>query len=191
MITKITKEQEAKISDYYQTYLNIGLSTEPCDRPKAEAALIAAHAALNLPPNPTIIWADNPKEGAKIAAQLAAGSENVTPDQIKEQAYLASYGSFEAYWVSFYSFVSEQLLDKPTELATIAKNIVLNCGVYWEFEDVIVVTEKPIAIYKDNDGKLHNETNFALEYKGGFGLIAINGVRYDSLLDKIIALSAK
>ena len=189
MIKSLTKEQEAKVKDYYEEYLKIGLSTEPCDRVKAEAALSEAHVMLGLPPNPTFIWADSPQAGQKIAAQLAAGRKDVTKEELEAQAGKASYGSFEAYWVAFYSFISEQLLDTPERKATVAKEIVMNCGVYWTFEDVIVVTEKPVHIHR-KDKKLHAENGLALEYKDGTGIVALDGTRYSSLLEKEIALAA-
>jgi hypothetical protein len=124
-----------------------------------------------------------------IAAQLKAGREDVTQEEIAEQASQASYGSFEAYWVSFYAFIAEQLPVKKDNLCEIVQGIVRNCGVYWTFEDVIVVTEKPVAIHMV-DKKLHNETGLALEYKDGTGVFAVNGIRYPSLLDMTISSAA-
>lgn len=180
-IDKLTKEQEEQIPVYLERYLKIALSTEPCDRPKAEAAIKASYRYQKLA-EPEIVWADSPFAGAKIAAQLENGTEEVTPKQIAEQASKASYGSFEAYWVSFYAFIAEQLPVKKDELIDIVKEIVQHCGVYWTFEDIVVLTEKPISISMQND-KLHNTERKALEYKDGTGVCAVDGVVYSSLLE--------
>jgi hypothetical protein len=60
--------------------------------------------------------------------------------------------------------------------------------VYWTFEDVVVLTEKPIKIMM-KDKKLHNEDGLALEYKDGTGIFAIEGNVYPSLLEMTIQKS--
>lgn len=184
MIDSITKEQEAMIPTYLERYLAIGLSTEPCNHEKAEKAIKESYGYLKLQ-EPTFMWADSPFEGARLAAQLAKGDENVTNQEIFDQIRRASFGSFEAYWVSFYAFIAEQLPVKKDNLIDIVNDIVKNCGVYWTFEDIVVMTEKPVAIHM-KDNKLHNPSGLALEYKDGTGVFAVEGKSYPSLLDMTI-----
>lgn len=189
-INKLTKAQEAKIPEYIERFEKIGLSTEPTDKAKAEAALKRCYEYLSkthsFKPNPEIIWADSPMAGAKIAAQCAKGDENVTEAEIQEQASLASYGSFEAYWVATYVFIAEQLLpNNKDEAIQIVLDLVENCGVYWQFEDLVVVTPKPKAIHL-NDKKLHNLEGLALEYPNGDGIYAIDGKRKNSLMEVML-----
>lgn len=184
-IESLTKEQEALIPIYRERYLQIGLSTTPTNRTKAEDAITRSYKYLKLAP-PRFIWADSPFAGIKIAAQLANGVENPTKEQISEQAGKASYGSFESYWVSTYAFIAEVLPVKKDELIDIVKDIVMDCGVYWTFEDVVVVTEKPTNISMV-DKKLHNTERKALEYKDSTGLWVINGQVYPSLLEARLA----
>lgn len=184
VIDKLTKEQEEQIPVYLDRYLKVGMSTEPCDRVKAEAALKASYKYMKLP-EPEIVWADSPMQGAVLAAQFAKGSLDVTKAEISDQAGKASYGSFEAYWVAFYAFIAEQLPVKKDELIDIVKEIVQNCGVYWTFKDLIVVTEKPIEIHMVNQ-KLHNEDGLAVKYKDGHGVFMIDGKRCRSLLENKI-----
>ena len=186
LIDKLTPEQEAMIPVYRERYLQIGLSTEPCDRPRAEAALRASYKFQKLTATPEIIWADSPFAGAVIAARLANGVEKPTEEMIKAQAEQASYGSIEAYWVSFYAFIAEQLPVEKDELIDIVKEIVMTCGVYWTFEDTIVVTEKPTKVSMV-DGKLHDETGFAVAYKDGTGFYAINGQDYENYAEMMLA----
>jgi len=188
MIKELTEAQKAKIPEYLEEYLAIGLSTEPCDRAKAEAAVKASYKYLKLQ-EPTFVWAESPFAGCVIAAQLAKGDEVVTQKEISEQSYMASYGSFEAYWVSFYAFIAEQLPVQKDELIDITKDIVKNCGVYWTFEDIVVMTDKPKAIHMV-DKKLHNPNGLALEYRDGTGLFAVNGVVYPSMMEAMISDNA-
>ena len=101
-INELTPEQEAKIPEYKERFLKIGTCTRPTDRAKAEDAVARSYAYLNKKDpnqcvaNPTFFWAESPMAGAKLAAQKAKGDDNVTTDEIRAQAEMASFGSFEA-----------------------------------------------------------------------------------------------
>lgn len=189
MINKLTDKQKAKLPEYVDKFLKIGMSTEPMDVKKAKDAITRSYAYMNLAP-PKFIIADSPFAGARIAAQLEFGREDVTRVEIASQHSSASYGSFEAYWVSFYSFCLNELGLPKNELIDIVEDIVKNCGVYWTFKDVVVLTEKPTEIHMV-DKKLHNPSGLALAYKDGTGLYSINGVSYKSLMDAATSEWAK
>lgn len=186
LIDKLTPAQEAIIPVYLEEYRKIALSTELCDRTKAEAAITDAYRYLGHK-DPQFIWVDSPFEGARKAAQIAKGSEDVSPKECAEQAKEATYGSFEAYWVSFYAFIAEQLpVEKKDNLIDIVKEIVKNCGTYWTFENTVVISEKPSEIHLNAEGQLHNTDGMAIKFRDGKGAYLINGVRYKSLMDYTI-----
>lgn len=191
-IDSLTPEQEAKIPEYRERFLAIGLSTAPTDRQKAEDAVRRSYEYLHKTdpslcvPNPEFIWADSPMEGAKIAAQQTKGDLNVTEQEIRACADNASYGSFEAYWVSTYSFIANELPVEKDELTDIVTDIVKECGAYWTFEDLVVLTPKPTKIELVNE-KLHSTTGPAIEYPNGDGVYAYKGERKGSLMEVIMA----
>lgn len=189
-ISELTPEQEAKIPEYLEKFRKIGLSTDPTDRVKAEAAINRSYDYLSkqnlCKPNPEIIWADSPMKGIVLAAQHAKGDLKVTDQEIQAQASLASYGSFEAYWASTYLFITNELPVEKDELADIVYDIISNCGVYWTFEDLVIITPKPSQIVMRND-KLHNTQGMALEYANGDGIYCIDGERKESLMEAVIA----
>jgi len=193
-LKELTQAQKDLLPTYLKRFQEIGLSTTPTDKAKAEAAGRKAYDYLvdqgvkEYTKNPEIIWADSPWAGAKLAAQHAKGDVNVTPEEVRAQAGLASYGSFEAYWVSVYTFINEQLLppDQKDQLALIALEIVENCGVFWTFENLIIMTPKPSEIHL-KDGKFHNPEGMALRYANGDGIYALNGERKKSLMDVVLA----
>lgn len=185
MIDSLTPEQEAKIPEYREKFKQIGLSTRPTDKAKAEAALKESYAYLKLE-EPQIIWADSPFAGAVLAAKEAKGSDDITEEDVRAQAAHASYGSFEAYWVALYSFIANELAVQKDNLHEIATKIVEEVGVYWTFEGLIIATEKPVEIHVKDD-KLHNEDGMAIRYKDGTGVYAVNGVRKESLLDSVLS----
>lgn len=187
-ITELTPEQEALFPAYLEKFRNIGLSTTPTNRQKAEEALTKAYAYLSKTdpnlcvPNPEIIWAESPMAGAVLAAQHAKGDLNVTDSEVQDQAWRASYGSFEAYWVSTYSFICNELPVEKDELIDIVMEIINECGVYWTYKDLVILTPKPTFIGM-KDGKLHNSKGLALAYPDGNGIYAVNGSRKNSLIE--------
>jgi hypothetical protein len=70
MITKLTKEQEDKMSEYADKWIEIGLSTDECDREKAEHWCSEAYKAAGLEPPKQFIWTNNPIECAELADKL-------------------------------------------------------------------------------------------------------------------------
>lgn len=194
-IESLTPEQEALIPTYVERYRQIGLDTSPTEEKRAaervagEAAIKKAYAYMKLK-EPEIFWESSPYAGAKLAAQMTAGSLDVTKEQISEQASKASFGSTEAYWVVFYAYIAEVLPVKCDELIDIVKEITNNLGAYWAFEDAVVLTPKPVAIHMPN-GKLTNTTGMAVEYPDGTGLFSVEGTVYNSLAELILANQLK
>lgn len=190
IIDSLTPEQEALIPVYLEKFKTIGLSTEPTDKAAAEAAIRRSYeylAKLNLcSATPEIIWADSPMKGIILAAQHAKGDVNVTNEEVQAQASMASYGSFEAYWASTYLFITKELPVEKDELADIVLDIITHCGVYWTFEDLVILTPKPSVIAMVND-KLHNTAGPALQYPNGDGIYAVNGECKNSLMEVVIA----
>jgi hypothetical protein len=185
MITELTKEQEEKIPVYLDKYLKIGMSTEQSSKEDAESAIIRSYEYMGRP-KPEIIWTSSPLEGAKVALKLLVGDKKPTKEDISSVVSSASYGSFEAYWVSFYSFAFYELGVAKDELIDIVNDIVKHCGVYWTFEDTVVLTPKPTKIYVNEDGALNNTEGLALEYPDGWGIYAINGEIQKSLSDVLL-----
>jgi hypothetical protein len=85
--------------------------------------------------------------------------------------------------VAFYTFIAENLPVTRDELIDICNVITQECGVYWTFEGKVIATEKPTGVKYDSQRRLHNPDGFAIEYKNGTGIYAINGNTYGSLLE--------
>lgn len=178
---KLTKKQQAQVEVYKEKYRKIGLSTEPTNRALAEDAF-ARDDKFHGRPTRKVIWTQSPYTGIRIAAQLHLEKDNPTPREIAAQVDMASYGSFNAYWVAYHSFIAYELGDKKSELIDIVNDLIKEVGVYWAFEDTIVATDKPTRIEVDGT-KLHSVTGKAIEYADGTGLYAVNGQRVASLVE--------
>jgi hypothetical protein len=50
-------------------------------------------------------------------------------------------------------------------------------GWWWPMRGVVIITERPSQLHRDDEGRLHNETGPAVLYPDGWGVWAIHGVR--------------
>jgi len=76
-IVKLTPEQAALLPQVAAEWIATGLSTDPADRPAAEAGVREAYCAAGLEPPPFLIWVDSPYAGA--FAQAIAEAEASAP----------------------------------------------------------------------------------------------------------------
>ena len=77
MITSLTPEQEAMLAQVRDEWIGHGLSTEPADRPAAEAGVRLAYERAGLTPPSAMVWLDSPMAGAIATAQVW--------DQVRDQ----------------------------------------------------------------------------------------------------------
>lgn len=200
---KLTPEQQKIAEEYKIRYKNINLSTTPANRPLVEETFRKIYKKqkeenpeLQISLNPTIHWEDSPLKGAKKVIELlkthpstAASSKDLDPNNradIEKILGEANYGSFEAYWVAYYDFENTVLKNENLDKVALTRTICEECGVYWTFDENIVVTEKPIRLtVKDN--KIHSyDGEKCIEYKDGTGVYAIDGFLKKSLLESVI-----
>lgn len=79
----------------------------------------------------------------------------------------AAHGQQDGAWLG--AFEDDAALQG---LATVARN----AGWWWPYERVVVMTERPVAVHRDNLGRLHHGDGPALSYPDGWGLYAWRGM---------------
>ena len=171
MIESLTKDQEARMAEFRDKWIAIGLSTEPADRKRAEEGVKLAYAAGGLEPPKEIYWVESPFAGLKKAAELSGDAS----DELS-QLYRCGYGQHDASWLSFYDFFGEVLgidVSKMKGLMEIGQS----CGWWWPFDDVCVLADRAEELKLDDRGRLHNITGPAMKFRDGFAIYAIHGVR--------------
>ena len=180
-IEELTKEQKEQLSVYKDKWLEIGLSTVPCDRKKAEDAARAAYKIAGLEEPKVFIWLNSPIEGAYAAAyfKVLKGKDSQVRaqvgDQVWDQVYNCGYGLHDASWLGFYSYFLDVLNLECCAKLTPFMNICKNSGWWWPFNGLVIFTEKPVEINMTN-GRLHKDGGPALRYKDGFSLFRLNGI---------------
>lgn len=202
-IDKLTPAQEAKKEEYKKRFQAMAVSTEPTDRAAAESAINDFYDYLKLP-RPKIVWYQSPMKGIVMAAKAASQKAGdlvkknpnwtvadveaieVTKEEIQAQAYKAFFGSFDAHYFCFYSFIAKELPGvKSDNLIDISERICKDLGVHWLFEGFAVLTEKPCKVAL-KDTVLHDTDGPALEYRDGECGYFVNGEYKQSLMEIVL-----
>jgi Domain of unknown function (DUF6745) len=79
----------------------------------------------------------------------------------------AVYGQHDGAWLAAF--------DDAPALAGLAR-VARSAGWWWPYERVVVLTERPLALHRDNVGRLHHGDGPALSYPDGWALYAWRGM---------------
>lgn len=185
----LTPEQEAKLPEYQEKWLNIALKTGPVIRSEAEAAFKDAYVAAELnPDNLEVHWTRSPVEMVEKAKELSdkAGSTY----SLSELNNAVCYGQFDANWLGFYEFFLKEIKVRECQLLEPLMRVAQNCFWFIAFENpaVIVACERPTVFKVNEQYQLHNPDDFAIEFADGRGIYMSNGVE---MPEDIITTPAK
>lgn len=101
MITELSPEQIAKFPDYVRKWTDIGLSTEPADRPKAEEAIKSMYLRVGLDV-PRIVWCGSPLGNFLTKATLQKLNQDSAWDSVWDYVR-------DSVWVSVTDAVSDSV----------------------------------------------------------------------------------
>lgn len=181
LITELTPEQEAKLIEYREEGLRLGLEEHPNglpDKPLINELVNRLYAAYKLAA-PTVYFEDSPRAG-RIKVDSILGVETKF-----KWDFMA--GSQELYWLYFYKFINNELPVEKTTLPLIETcDLMEKVGWIFLYESFVVVTPKPAKINMVN-GRLHNANGPALEFLDGYRLYALNGVRFSGEMAKFVS----
>lgn len=164
-ISNLTEEQISSFPTYVDKFTKIGLDTSPFNKEKALEAVKLAYQCANLTPPKEYLFFKSPLIGSALAKKLINSNSFV----------VTFYGSFEAGRVSYYAFFRDNgFVEETKPLAGLFK-CMEECGWIWFFNNLCIITEKPIFILKNENGELHNLEGPAIKYSDGYSLYFING----------------
>lgn len=83
----------------------------------------------------------------------------------------AVYGQLDGGWLGAF----DSMLPDAPRLAALA-DVARNAGWWWPYERVVILTDRPDALHRDNVGRLHHGDGPALSYSDGYGLHAWRGM---------------
>lgn len=183
MIKQLTPEQEAKIPEYVERGLKVGLSTEPINKTEVESAMNSLYKAHGYA-EPRIYYARSPREGMAMTQALRENGLMDTEqlaEIIKHQKTTwqpgAIYGNQDLEWLYLYKFINDELpVEKFNGPLEETLRVAELCGWYWPHDNYVVVTERPVK-YSSKNNVLHCEDGPAIEYSDGYAVYVLNGVR--------------
>ena len=118
--------------------------------------------------------------GGQLSSQLRDQFRGQLGDQFWEQLWLAFSSWHDAFWMALYTVALpatglplDPLLDALADLTTMV-------GYWWPLGGAVILAERPTAIHRDGQGRLHSTTGPALEWADGHTLHAVGGVRVDA-----------
>lgn len=177
-IEKLTPEQEAKMPEYREKWLNIGLSTDSdMDKAKHFAKMSYEKAGLTPPPDDKFEIYDSPMASVKALMQRGVPAQECLDAHI--------YGCHDAPWLGFYEFFKNECgMEEEISVLDGLFGMAKHCGWWAPMEDFCVLTKKPVEVHMDRErGRLHNPDGPAVRYADGFSVWHIDGVR---LNEKIV-----
>jgi hypothetical protein len=231
----LTDAQRAKLSDWAQRWIGIGLSTERADRRMFERAVRALYLEQGRNAPSRVIWTGSPLAVDLVMTHLTANVDapeldlSFLPQSVadhvrkvvrvetgspvvhgtREQVQRAStarryfHGPFHAggWWTlsgrcsapygspATASFLQNvcgiELPAKEARLARALQDIARSGGCWLGADTCVVVSERPLAIRRDERGRLHSENAPALIYRDGSALAFWHGVHmpFDAIVD--------
>jgi hypothetical protein len=170
MIKELTPEQQAKMPEYRDKWIEYGLGTEPVNFDAATAALAEAYRAADFEPPATVLFASGPRHAVKLfREQFPDGTWDDFINNI-------IYGNHDADWASYVDFFQSVVgldLSKGNGLIELAKT----SGWVWVSKDLAIIMDRPSHIHMDENDVLHAEDRPSVLYRDGFAVYSWHGQR--------------
>ena len=206
-INSLTTAQQVRFGEFVLRWTEIGLSTDPADRPRAERAIVEMYAAVGLLPPSKIVWCGSPLSqgitraiildkkllsnvgkalwasvrdsvGASVRASVRASVGASVWDSVRDSVGDSVYGQHDASWLAFYSYFNEACDLKPqTEKLRGLWALCESSGWALPHENICWVSERHNILERDDRGRLHCVSGPACAFPDGWGIYAVHGVR--------------
>lgn len=87
------------------------------------------------------------------------------------------YGQHDAGWVSLYQYFHDVIKIEGIEVINHITKIASSVGWCWTFPDIVVMTDRPELLRRNNNHRLHSAEGPALMYRDGYSLYMWHGYR--------------
>jgi len=174
-LTPLTTKQKNRLKEIKTEYVKKAVTFKEIDRQKAKDAIKFVYSLIKKP-LPKIYKVSSPFSAQKLANKLK-GTEKV----------FYQFGTYlTIYWQSFYAFydtfVEFGIIGGEFEKYHKLKDVT-DTGIFStiEFENAIIICEKPIICHKNNKG-MHCINGPAIKWRDGYCQYYINGRKIDKTL---------
>jgi hypothetical protein len=194
MIEELTKEQKAKLPEYAEEWLQIGLGYQDLDPEQVEAVIHDIYRAGDQTPPPRIIITTDPERAnhmINLFEERVPFEEDMPTDLLaekcrehrlgKSRVSEACYGGHDAAWLGFYEFWLDEVDVTACErLRPQMRAARMGIGWFWAYDEVAVVTPMPSFSIRDQENRLHNLDGPSSGYKDSdFCTYNVHGVRVE------------
>ena len=198
-IESITSEQEAKIPEFHQKWLD--MVTKPMDFDVAVDSINKIYKRMEQNDSPAVIVGKSPKHTQRLAAVfwmkfadniesadeiqdlqtvLELAVENTPVEELdkfyannlKEDWYL---GLWWLVWCAWYDFGQYIGVEFDKDIFDLFMNYSSNVHFIMPYEGIAFVSEKLVECHWEND-KLHADGKMSYKYADGYGGYTLNGV---------------
>lgn len=189
MINPTEEEIATAIANAKSKWIGIGLSTRQYTEAEMEEAIVKVYECGGLKLPECFLHFGSPKTGiiaANILGELgSAGS--ISEDELRAKVALTHkiaievpwekmcLGSLEAAGLARFDVFKDlgvTGLEKLEGLNMAAERV----GLWWPFENCVVLTPKPVEMHFDEQRRLHNAEGAAILYPDGWGVWMWHGV---------------
>src|ERR1044072_6953238 len=167
MLNKLTIEQEELKEKIKQEWVSFCLSGDSSlNYDEAEKGVNFIYEKIKKP-KPLIIVADSPTSAIFISKIFGSKEKNTH--------YFGC--GYDSGWISFYDYFTRIGILKNDDFNKL--NSFMKSGVWYFlfFEKLCILVRRPISVIKNSKGQLHNSKGKAVEFKDGWGIYCLNGVR--------------
>ncbi len=154
------------------TFQQVRIDVE--QRVKASVSDQVSHTVLNeiyqelVPPLRQQVWG----AVAEPLRQMMTINNGVL---VGQQTWECGFGNHDVGWLAYYVFLRQIGIKGIKPLLGLEK-LTKSCGWWWPYENICLLTERPVELNRDNRGRLHSETKMAVKYADGWGFYAWHGV---------------
>ena len=118
----------------------------------------------------------------QVGNQVGNQVKNQVWNQVENFIMPYFYGQFDSGYFSFYEFMFNVLkIKNPVEDLYSSYLKTTECGIIYPCDDFCVISNKPSNILMSN-GQVHSDGSPAIEYRDGFKVWSLNGVRVPQYL---------
>ena len=176
MITTMTDEQREQMAVYAKRWIEIGLNTQPADRPRAEAGIRRAYEIAGLKAPAQIVWLESPARIADVF--IRASVRDAVGASVWASVRDSVGGQFDTHTLAYYAYFHD-VYELRTETQALEGLWEIAQSANWWFpcREVCYVCERPRVIAFDAQGRLHRADGAAVEYSDGWGVYAWHGMR--------------
>jgi len=178
-IDSLTAEQTARMPEWRDRWIEIGLRTGPTtdeDRRRWEAAMAVWYRAADLTPPTEIVWVRNPIDGVReVARRTGRPATDAWMNRIGGQ-FWAGWWYGPAHQTFFVDVCGLDLESPLLERLRAHETTCETASWWWPYDTFVIVCERPQSIARDEAGRLHSLDGPSIAW-AGWSLHHVHGTR--------------